>query len=142
MCGWIARAIREETTMLSKTAQALFVFGLVIILDAVGLSAQRPGSVFDLPLNAPVAGSRAPRFEHAVATSASRGAGGSQAATRKSSRKAWWLTAAATAGAITTIAVLAPGEAPIPSTPGRTSGGCTSFQRWGTLQTVSGYTCR
>lgn len=128
--------------MFSKTTQTLLVFGLLITLDAGRLSAQGRGSVFNLPVNADVTGSRVPHFEPAAATPSSRGAGGDQGANRKSSRKAWWLTLAATAGAITTIAVLAPGEAPIPSTPGRTSGGCTSFQRWGTLQTVSGYTCR
>jgi hypothetical protein len=43
--------------------------------------------------------------------------------------------------AVSVAVALAPREAPIPP-PGRTRGGCTSFVRWGTLQTVSGYTCR
>ena len=61
-------------------------------------------------------------------------------AKKKGGRKIVWITLAASVAAVSVAAALAP-EAPIPTTPSRTSGGCTNFYRPGTLMTTSGYTC-
>jgi len=59
---------------------------------------------------------------------------------KKSGRKGMWITIAASAAGLTTAMLMAPKEAPIPTNP-TSSYQCTSFARWGTLMTSSGYTC-
>lgn len=64
-----------------------------------------------------------------------------RAETKTGGRKVLWITLAAAEAAVGVAVWAAPKEAPIPTTPSRGLGRCTTIYRPGTLATTFGYTC-
>jgi len=125
--------------MCKRHASALLLVGALTVVRVASLSAHEETSGV-VSQNGP-AGSMF-RLPNPEAWRLSTDDAGAQSTKKeKVGRKAMWITIAASVAAVSVAVAMAPREAPIPP-PGRTSGGCASFVRWGTLQTVSGYTCR
>ena len=138
--------------MLKHLTGVLFAIGLLSAVDAPPLSAQVNEAIQTPAVNGG-------RTDYVAATgyaaessrlrlpsldtwhlASSEQAGPQPVAKKKEGRKAMWILLGVSAAIVTATVMLAPGEAPIPTTPS-SNFRCVSFYRPGTLMTTSGYTC-